>query len=315
MATIVLAGGSGFLGRKLQARLERDGHQVLVLTRHPKPGIATDVQWQPNGSRGTWADRLDGSEAVINLAGENLGAKRWTKERKQVLRESRLVATRTLVDAVKKSQTPPRVFVNASAIGYYGPRKDERITERTAPGHDALAQLCVAWEREAAQMANDPRTRLAIIRTGLPLSPDGGVLRELLLPFKLGFGATLSSGRQFMSWVHIDDWIELVVWLIATADAHGPFNVTAPTPVTNREFTKTLARVLHRPALFRAPGNLLKLVIGEYAELAITGQRVLPAHAERMGFQFRFRELEPALRDLLEKRTGHRDTETQRQTS
>jgi uncharacterized protein (TIGR01777 family) len=157
----------------------------------------------------------------------------------------------------------------------------------------------VAWEREASALAEDSRTRLVINRSGLVLSPDGGLLKEMLLPFKLGFGATLGSGQQYMPWIHVDDWVEMAAWLVRDDAARGPFNLTAPNPVTNREFTKTLARVIRRPALFTAPAFALKVLLGEFAQFALTGQRVLPAHAEQLGFSFRFRNLEPALRDLF----------------
>ena len=301
MPTIILAGGSGFLGRKLEARFERDGTEVLTLTRHPRAGVRTDLLWKPGVTAAQWAERFEGALAVVNLAGENLGEKRWTEARKRVLKESRIAATRSLVDAIRRCQTPPRAFVSSSAIGYYGAHGDEPVTETTPPGRDALAQICVAWEREASALAGNSRTRLAINRSGLVLSPDGGLLKEMLLPFKLGLGATLGSGRQFMPWIHVDDWVELMAWLVSTNAAAGPFNLTAPNPVTNREFTKALARTIHRPALFKAPAFALNLLLGEFAEFVLTGQRVLPEHAESLGFQFRFRELEPALRDLFKR--------------
>jgi len=299
MPTIILAGGSGFLGGKLKARFQRDGFEALTLTRHPKPGDPTDLLWKPGVTAAQWAERFEGAEAVFNLAGENLGEKRWTEARKRVLKDSRIVATRSIVDAIRRCQTPPRVLVSSSAIGYYGAHGDEPVTEQTPPGHDALAQLCVAWEREASALAGDSRTRLVINRSGLVLSPDGGLLKEMLLPFKLGLGATLGSGRQYMPWIHIDDWVEMATSLVRTDAASGPFNLTAPNPVTNREFTKTLALVIHRPALFTAPAFALNVLLGEFAQFALTGQRVIPAHAEQLGFSFRFRNLEPALRDCL----------------
>ena len=299
MATIILAGGSGFLGSALKARWEREGAQVLTLTRRPRPGVPTDLQWTPGITAAQWAERFEGAAAVFNLAGENLGEKRWSDARKRALKDSRIVATRSIVDAIHRCQTPPRVLVSSSAIGYYGAHGDEPVTESTPPGRDALAHICMAWEREASALANKGRTRLAISRSGLVLSPKGGLLKEMLLPFRLGAGATLGSGRQFMPWIHLDDWVELAVWLVKTEAAAGPFNLTAPNPVTNREFTRTLARIIHRPALLQAPAFALKLLLGEFAEFALTGQRVLPEHAERLGFQFRFRDLESALRDLL----------------
>src|SRR5262245_7027389 len=209
MPTIVLAGGSGFLGRKLAAHFQAHGADVLTLTRHPRPGVPTDLQWSPGVTAAQWTERLDGADALFNLAGENLGEKRWSDARKRALHDSRIVATRTLVEAVTRCQTPPRVFVSSSAVGYYGAHGDEPVTESTPPGHDPLAELCIAWEREALALADHPRTRLAITRSGLVMAPDGGALKEMLLPFKLGAGATLGSGRQYWPWIHIDDWIAL----------------------------------------------------------------------------------------------------------
>lgn len=296
--TIVLAGGSGFLGRALAARLAPE-HRVLTLTRHPRPGAASDIAWAPDGTAGPWAAALDGADAVVNLAGEGIADRRWTRSRKAALLSSRVRATRSLAAALRLASAPPRVFVSSSGVGYYGARGDEPVTEDAPPGTDFLAGLAAEWEREA-RAAESQATRVAIVRTGLVLDPTGGALQPLLLPFRLGLGAQLGSGRQYMPWIHIADWVALAAWIIATDRAAGPFNATSPTPVTNAEFTRTLARVLRRPAVLRAPAFAVKLALGEMGEvLLLTGQRALPVRAERMGFQFRFRELEPALRDLL----------------
>lgn len=293
--TIVIAGGSGFLGQKLAKRLEAEGHRVVTLTRRtPGPGR---VQWTPDGSAGTLPQHLDGVAAVVNLAGENIAGKRWTPSRRRALLDSRVLPTRTLVRAIAQCATPPKVFVSGSAIGYYGPRGDEPITESTEPGTDFLGRLCVEWEQEA-RAVESPATRLAVVRTGLALDRDGGVLAKMLLPFKLGLGATLGSGDQFMSWVHVDDWTALVSWLIHNGRATGAFNATAPGPVTNRDFTRALGRVLRRPAVFRAPAFVLRAALGDMSSLLLTGQRVMPAYAEHLGFRFTHRTLEPALRSL-----------------
>ena len=189
------------------------------------------------------------------------------------------------------------MFVSSSAVGYYGARGDEPITEATAPGTGFLPQLGVDWEQEA-RIAESPRTRVAIIRTGLALAKDGGALGKMLLPFKLGLGATFGSGDQYMPWIHAEDWTAMVAWLIQDDRAVGAFNATAPTPVTNREFTRTLGRVLQRPAILNAPAFVLRAALGEMSEMILTGQRVLPAHAEQLGFRFSYRALEPALRSL-----------------
>jgi uncharacterized protein (TIGR01777 family) len=292
---VAIAGGSGFLGSHLRALLERTGHKVLNLTRSPKS--AGDVGWQPDGTAGDLPRHLEGIDAVVNLAGENIAATFWSEGRKARLRESRLLATRTLTRAMAACERPPKVFVSASAVGYYGPHGDEVVTERTSPGTDFLARLCVEWEQEA-RAVNSSKTRLAVVRSGLVLAADGGALKKMILPFKLGLGATLGSGTQFMPWIHVDDWVALVVWLMSTDRALGAFNAAAPTPVTNRNFTRTLGRVLRRPAIFHAPAFVLKIGLGELADMLLTGQRVIPAAAEELGFRFTYRELEPALRSL-----------------
>jgi uncharacterized protein (TIGR01777 family) len=191
------------------------------------------------------------------------------------------------------------VFISASAVGYYGPRQDEPIIETMSAGSDFLSRLCVEWE-QAARMVESPATRLAIVRTGLVLARDGGALPRMLLPFKLGVGATVATGDQFMPWIHVDDWTAMVSWLMQNDRATGAFNAAAPTPVTNRAFTRMLARVLNRPAVLHAPAFALRAALGEMSTILVNGQRVLPAAAEQLGFRFTHRELEPALRSVLE---------------
>ncbi len=303
---VVLAGGSGYLGRALAGHLKALGHQVQTLTREPRPGQANDIVWTPEGgASASWAGFLEGADAVVNLAGEGIADARWTAARKTALRRSRVLATRSLVAAIASCRTCPAVFVSGSAVGYYGARDDEPVAENAPAGSDFLAQLCVDWEREAT--IAEAVTRVAVVRTGLVLSSGGGALAKMLLPFRLGLGATLGSGDQFMPWIHVKDWTSLVTWLITNARAQGAFNGTAPEPVTNADFTHILGRALHRPAILRAPGFVLKAAMGEMSEMLLTGQRVVPAKAEHMGFRFQFRELEPALRELLHTRaTGSR---------
>lgn len=295
--TFVLAGGSGFLGSRLRARLERDGHRVLNLTRSARQGRSGDITWQPDGSPGQLATHLEGAHAVVNLAGENIAGGRWTSARKESLRRSRLLATRTIAGAIAACSRPPATLVSGSAVGYYGPRGDDVVTERTPAGSDFLARLCVDWEQEAGAAAS-PDTRLAIVRTGLVLGADGGALKKMLWPFTFGLGATMGSGGQYMPWIHVDDWVSMIVWILSSDQARGTFNATAPTPVTNREFTRTLGRVLRRPAVLRAPAFVLKIALGEMAGVLLTGQRALPVAAEELGFRFAHRDLAPALRSL-----------------
>jgi uncharacterized protein (TIGR01777 family) len=294
---IVLAGGTGLLGRALHGRLHTAGHQVLVLTRQPQPGQTHQRPWKPDGTAGPWAEALAGADAVVNLVGEGIADARWTVTRKAALRSSRLLATRSLVAAIREVPERPAAFVSASAVGYYGAHGDEVVTETTPPGADFLATLGVEWEREAEDASS--LTRLALLRTGLVMDRSGGALGKMLLPFRLGIGGRLGSGTQYMPWIHWADWVSLVVWIIETREARGAFNLTAPTPVNNAEFTRTLARTLNRPALIPVPGFALRLALGELATALLTGQRAIPARAQQMGFTFRFDELEPALRDLL----------------
>jgi uncharacterized protein (TIGR01777 family) len=255
------------------------------------------VEWQPDGSVGAWAAALDGADAVVNLAGAGIADRRWNHARKRELVDSRVLPTRSLVTAMRILSQPPPMLVQGSAVGFYGACGDEIVTEDTPAGGDFLSELCIAWEREAASAA--ARARVVWIRTGLVLHPDGGALGAMLRPFKLGVGGRLGSGRQYMPWIHLDDWVSLIVWAITAAEAQGAINGTAPTPLTNAAFTHALARALQRPAIVPAPGLALRVLLGEFAESLLTGQRAIPARAERLGFAFRFRELDQALLDLF----------------
>ena len=294
--TVVLAGGSGFLGRKLARRLESEGHKTITLARRPS-GKGNEIAWQPDGNAGELPRHFDGVDAIVNLAGENVFALRWTAAKKAAIRSSRILSTRTLARAIAACAHPPRVFISQSAVGYYGPHGDEPVTESTSPGSDFLACVCVEWEGEA-RLAESASTRVAITRTGLPLDGDGGALGKMLLPFKLGLGATVGPGDQFMPWINIDDWTAMMSWLIKTDPAAGIFNATAPEPVTNRTFTRTLGRVLHRPAVLFAPAFVLHAAMGEMASMLVHGQRVIPSHAQELGFRFNYPTLEPALASL-----------------
>lgn len=297
---LVLAGATGFLGRPLLARLAADGHDVTVLTRRPRGRSgARELAWQPDGHAGPWASALDGADAVVNLAGESIADGRWTPARKLTLLESRLLPTRSLVAAIERCERRPAVLVNASAVGYYGTHGDEVITEANPPGHDFLGRLARDWE-DAALAAEALGTRVFLLRTGVVLARDGGALAKMLLPFKLGLGGPIGAGRQYLSWIHRDDWVRLVSFLLAHPSGSGAVNATAPAPVPQEEFARTLARVLRRPAIVRTPGFVLRLAMGEMADaLVLSGQRVVPARALEMGVRFSFPELEPALRDLL----------------
>jgi len=276
---VVIAGGTGFLGRALQSAFSAEGHNVTAL---------------PRGS----TESVDGADALVNLAGEPIAGRRWSAAHKQRILDSRIDTTHRLVDAIRDARRPPAVFVSASAVGYYGPRGEEVVTEGTSSGHDFLATVCVQWESEARRAAD--RTRVVCVRTGLVLERDGGALPPMLPPFWFGAGGPVGSGRQYWSWIHRDDWVALVRWAIATPAIDGPLNATAPTPVTNREFARVLGRAMHRPAFMPAPAFALRLLLGEMADaLVLTGQRVVPAKAEKMGFGFTYPRLDNALSSLF----------------
>lgn len=300
--TILLAGGTGFLGRALTAALTAGGHEVSNLSRRPRPGRPHDIAWTPDGTVGPWASAVEGADVIINLAGEGIADRRWSDERKAALRTSRILPTRSLALALKAASPRPRRFITSSAIGYYGAHGDEVVTETTGPGTDFLSTLCVEWEYEAAQAAS-PSTRVHLLRTGIVLHPDGGALKSMLPPFRLGIGGPMGHGRQYMPWIHLDDWVRLAVWLAEghgdTASSVAVWNGTAPTPETNADFGRALGRVLHRPAFMPAPAFALRVLLGEFAQFLLTGARVVPAAAELHGFQCQFPSLEPALRDLL----------------
>lgn len=292
---VVIAGGTGFLGSALTTAFRGSGHDVVLLTRRPRhPG---DVAWDPLSPAGDWPSTIDGADAVINLAGERIDAGRWTHARKTAILESRLAATRAIVAAMAKARRPPGVLVNASGVGVYGPHGSEALTENSPPGTDFLASVCVAWETQALEASW--MTRVLLVRTGLVLDRNDGALPRLALPFKLFAGGRAGSGDQYYPWIHRDDWTRMVRWAIDTPDVTGRLNLTAPSPVTNSEFARTLARVLHRPALAPAPAFALRLLLGEMADgLILNGQRALPAKATLHGFEFRYPDLEPALRAI-----------------
>jgi uncharacterized protein (TIGR01777 family) len=290
---IVVAGGSGFLGRALVAHLGGEGHQLRVLTRTPRD--AHDVAWSPGGGAADWVAEIADADAVINLAGEPIAEGRWSAARKQAIRSSRRHATRALVAAIQAVPRPPRVFISSSAVGIYGNRGNEPVTEESTPGSDFLASVCLDWEAAARDAA--VTSRLVLIRTGLVLAREGGALPRLALPFRFYAGGRLGSGRQYVSWIALDDWMAMVAWALEQNAVTGPLNLTAPQPMTNAQFARVLGRVIHRPAAMPTPAFALRLALGEMADAMILGgQRVLPAKAQALGYQFRYSDLEAALR-------------------
>ena len=290
---IVLAGATGFLGTALVRSLRNDGHTLILLTRSPSG--PDQVRWDPGGATTEWAQALHGAEAVINLAGAPI-SKRWSPAHKRAMVNSRIQATTVLVQAISQLPTMPAVLLNASAVGIYGPRGDEVLTENSAPGSGFLASLCQAWEQKA--LAAAPQMRVVLLRTGIALDAAGGALPLMALPFRLFVGGPVGSGRQYFSWIHRDDWVAMVTWALIAKSIVGPLNVTSPNPVTNAEFSRTLARVLERPALLPVPAVVLRVAVGEMAGELVTGQRVLPAKAEAGGFVFRYPTIDSALREI-----------------
>ncbi|MCM3880260.1 MAG: TIGR01777 family oxidoreductase [Vicinamibacterales bacterium] len=300
---IVIAGGRGFLGSALSARLAADGHDLVILTRQAAPPLAlpdrTTVQrWSADGQTGAWAKVIDGADAIVNLSGESIAGKRWSETQKGRIHQSRLLATHSLVQAIREAAKAPGVLISGSAVGYYGDRGDEILTEASAPGNDFLSGVCRDWEGAANAAANF--TRVVLVRTGLVLDRRGGALPKMLPPFYFFTGGPIGSGRQYMPWIHKEDWVRLVSWSMGNADARGAINATAPTPVTNKEFSTALGHALKRPSLMPAPPFALRLLLGEMADaLLLSGQRALPARALDSGFSFRFSKVEDAFRELL----------------
>lgn len=293
---VLVSGAGGLIGRTLVPMLESAGHRVVPLTRGESGNGSTRV-WNPLASKLDPAV-LDGCDAVIHLAGENIGEGRWTKRKKERIRSSRVNGTRILAEAIAAMANPPHAFVCASAIGYYGDRSDELLTESSAPGTGYLPDVCLNWE-----LAADPAravTRVVHLRTGVVLSPQGGALAKMLLPFKLGVGGVIGTGKQYLSWITLKDSARLFQFALERSDLRGSINGTAPHPVTNFEFTKTLGKVLHRPTIFPLPAFAARLALGEMADaLLLASTRVVPEAARRAGFEFQHAELEPALRSLL----------------
>lgn len=298
---IALAGATGFIGRALVARLRGAGHALVMLTRRSGRFAGqdqmTEAVWDGR-TPGDWVRGLRGVEAVINLAGEPLSQWPWTRQRKQRLLQSRVDATRVLVRALDQLPERPKVFVNASAVGYYGSGGEAELDERSAAGSGFLSGVCQAWEAEAMQ-AQSPQTRVAVVRLGLVLGPRGGALSRMAPVFRWFLGGPLGSGQQWLSWIHLEDAAAALAWVLEDLKVQGPVNLTAPEPVRMREFCRALGRALRRPSWLRIPGPLLRLGVGDMAELFSGGQRVKPAVLQRCGFHFSYPLLSEALADAL----------------
>lgn len=297
-ARILVTGGTGFIGRPLCRSLLAKGYQVTVLSRQPRDVVTSlcgevDVihsllELAPNAP-------LTG---VINLAGAGIADQRWSPARKDELLNSRIALTRDLVSSLARQPTKPKVLVSGSAVGFYGAWNDEILDERSPPHDEFTHQLCSAWE-EAALSAKTHGIRVCLARTGLVIGANGGFLKRMLLPFRLGLGGPLGQGNQYMSWIHREDEVNALIWLLEHDDTAGAYNLTAPAPVTNAAFTRALARQLKRPAVLPAPAPILRLLLGEMSRLLLTGQRVLPVRLLESGFRFAHPELDAALKDVI----------------
>ena len=294
---LLITGATGFIGSALCAALLQRGHALTMLTRgsphDANTGTKRWLQWTPGALRG-WESVLEDVDGVINLAGEPIAERRWTEAQKRRIEKSRMDATRSLVQACAKAKQKPHFLINASAVGYYGARGDETLTEASAPGKDFLSMLCRDWEEEAKK-AEELGMRVVCLRTGIVLASGGGALAKMALPFKFFLGGSLGSGQQRMSWIHREDHVGLIMHLIDHTDIHGAVNATAPNPARNKEFCKTLGKVMGRPCWASVPGFALKTIAGDMAEMLLTGQRVLPVVAEKSGYRFRYSNLHGAL--------------------
>jgi len=293
---IAISGSHGLVGSELVAELERQGRAVRRIVRGT--AAADQIAWDP--AAGTIdLERLEGLDAIVHLAGENIAEGRWTAAKKGSLRDSRVQGTRTISEGLAQLKRKPRVLVCASAIGYYGDRPGETCDENSRPGEGFLPELCVAWEA-ASRPAAEAGMRVVRLRTGVVLSTKGGALAKMLLPFKLGLGGIVGSGRQYWSWITIDDLVRAILFAIDKETMIGPANCVTPHAVTNREFTKTLGRVLHRPTIIPMPAFAARLALGEMAnDLLLGDNHIVPCVLQDAGFLYKFPQLEPALRHLL----------------
>ena len=297
---ILVTGASGLVGGELVPGLKKIGHTVLKLSRK-KAEESDEVSWDPKtGFEENELKKLEGIDAVIHLAGEGVADGSWSDEKKKRIRDSRVVGTKTLVEALGELEKPPRVFVSASAIGFYGDRGDETLTEESDGGDGFLADVSREWEAEAAK-ASEFGARVVCARIGIILSKDGGALAKMITPFSYGVGGVVGSGEQYMSWIVLEDLVKLLIFVLNNDSVEGAINATAPNPVTNQEFTKTHGSILSRPTFIPVPGFGIKLIFGEMGEkLLLEGARVIPEKLKKAGFEFEFPKLEEALKKSLE---------------
>jgi len=294
---ILITGSHGLVGKALISELVKDGHEIVSLVRHKSEG-ASEIEWHPN-QRSIDSERVSGFDVVVHLAGESIASGRWTDEKKRKIRESRVDGTTLLSRALAQSSKAPATFISASAIGYYGNRADELLNEKSAPGNDFLAEVCVAWERATGE-AEARGVRTVHARFGIILDQEGGALAKMLTPFRMGVGGRIGDGKQWMSWIALVDVIKGLKFVIENESIAGPVNFVAPNPVTNGEFTKTLGDALSRPTLFPMPSFAVRLAFGEMADaLLLSSAKVEPKRLHESGYRFEFEDLQPALAAIL----------------
>lgn len=295
---ILITGSTGLIGGALQRSFKEKGHEMLLASRKP-PVDEGHVQWDIESG---FADpgRLEGVDVVIHLAGESVSGLRWTDEKKKAIRDSRVLGTRNVVDAISKLKNRPKTLIAASAIGFYGERGDEELTESSAAGDNFLAEVSKAWEAESRR-AEDAGIRTVLLRTGIVLSKDGGALATMLTPFKLGVGGVVGSGKQWMSWISLDDEIAVINYAIENENVRGAINAVSPHPVTNHDFTKTLGEVLYRPTFMPLPEFVVGMVFGEMGDaLLLSSAKVMPKRLEDAGFEFKYPDLKAAIEHAVE---------------
>ena len=307
MRRIIIAGGSGLIGTALTSELRQDNHEVVILSRNPEHAVRVDdgvkiFAWDGMTQQG-WGKLVDGADAVVNLAGANLAGEgffpaRWTQERKQNIKQSRLNALTAITEAIDSASEKPKVLIQSSAIGYYGPLGDQRVDESGPVGKDYMARLLQEVE-QATKDVEQMGVRRVVIRTGVVLTNQGGALSRLLLPFKLFAGGPLGNGRQVLSWIHIQDEVKAIRYLIGNSDTGGVYNLTAPNPVTNAEMGKAIAKVMRRPYYLPVPGFAMRLLFGEVATVVLDGQWVIPSRLLESGFEFDFPKIDMALENIL----------------
>jgi len=302
---IVVAGGSGFIGSKLIQRLTEDKNEIVLLTRRQKiisrtqNDLIKTVQWDGK-TLGNWVEYVDGSDVVINLSGENIANKRWSKEQKLKLFQSRTEPTKAIINAIANAKQKPKLLINASASGYYGYDSKDIITESYSKGTGFLAELCLSWE-QAALEAEKNNVRVILIRTGIVLDPNQGALKKMILPYKFFVGGPLGSGKQWFPWIHIDDVINIIIFVLKNDKLSGAINVSSPQPITMREFSKKLGKAIRRPSWISVPSFALKILLGEMSAMLIGGLQMIPKKLIDNGFVFKYSNIDDALNNLLRK--------------